>query len=48
MDARTGLQAAEAEESQARRHWDETRREVEKARAAVDEAQRDLDRLHSD
>ena len=45
-DARTALGAAEAEERQARRHWDETQKELEKARAAVEQAERDLDRLH--
>ena len=45
-EAKDALSAAEAEERQARRHWDETHRELEKAQAAVDEAQRDLDRIH--
>ena len=43
--AKAALSAAEAEERQARRHWDQTRAELEKARAAVDKAQRELDRL---
>ncbi len=42
QDAKTALGAAEAEERQARRHWDQTRRELEKARAALDRARRDL------
>jgi hypothetical protein len=41
-DARTALVAAEAEERRARRHWDQTRKQLEKAQAAVDKAQRDL------
>ena len=44
-DAEDALRGAEAEERQARRHWDETRGELEKARAAVERARRDLDRL---
>jgi hypothetical protein len=41
-DAKTALAAAETEERRARRHWDQTQRELEKAQAAVDKAQRDL------
>ena len=48
QEAKSALRAAEAEERQARRHWDQTQGELEKARAAVDEAQRELDRLHGD
>lgn len=43
--AKTALSAAEAAERQARRHWDETQKDLETARAAVEEALRDLDRL---
>ena len=46
QDAKAGLLAAEAQERQARRHWEQTQRDLEKARAAVEKAQRDLDRLH--
>ena len=48
QEAKSALRAADAEERQARRHWDQTQRELEKARAAVDEAQGELDRLHGD
>jgi hypothetical protein len=51
--ARAGLQkatkllrAAEVEELQAQQHWAHTQRALEKAQAAVDKAQRKLDRLH--
>ena len=44
-DAKAALIAAEAQERQARRHWEQTRGDLEKARAAVEEAQGDLDRL---
>ncbi len=44
-DAKATLLAAEAEERQARRHWEQTRRDLEKARGAVEDAQGDLDRL---
>jgi len=44
-DAEDALRGAEAEERQARRHWDETRGELEKAQAAVERARRDLDHL---
>jgi hypothetical protein len=47
-DARAALEAAEAQERQARHHWDETRREAERARKVVEGAQRDLDRHHPD
>jgi hypothetical protein len=46
-EARKMLTAAAAEEGQARRRWTLTRRELEKAQAAVEKAQRDLDRLHT-
>ena len=44
-DAKAALVAAEAQERQARHHWEQTQRDLEKARAAVEEAQGDLDRL---
>ncbi len=40
------LTAAAAEERQARRRWTQTQQELEQAQAAVDKAQRELDRLH--
>ena len=46
QEAKGALGAAEAEERQARRRWTQSQRELEKARAAVDTAQRELDRLH--
>lgn len=45
-EASKALTAAEADERQARGHWEQTQRELEQARAAVDEAQRELERLH--
>jgi hypothetical protein len=45
-DAKAALRAAEAEERQTRRRWELTQQGLEKARAAVEEAQRGLDRLH--
>jgi hypothetical protein len=47
-ETKEALSAAEAEERQARRHWDQTHAELEKARTAVDKARRELDRLHRD
>lgn len=44
-DAENALKAAEAEERQARRHWEQTQKELDKARAAVEAARRDLDRV---
>ena len=44
--AKKALGAAEAEERQAKRRWTEMQREVEKAQAAVEKAQRELDHLH--
>jgi hypothetical protein len=41
-DAKAALAAAEAEERRARRHWDRARRDLEKALAAADKAERDL------
>ena len=46
QDAKAALDAAETDERHARRRWEGTQREVEKAHAAVEQAQRDLDRLH--
>ena len=46
QDTKAALSAAETEERDARRRWEQTQRELEKARAAVEEAQSDLDRLH--
>jgi hypothetical protein len=48
QEAKKLLRAAEAAEQQAQQHWGKTQRELEQARAAVDKAQRQLDRLHSD
>ena len=44
-DAKAALLAAEAQERQARRRWEQTTRELEKARDAVERAQAALDRL---
>jgi hypothetical protein len=46
QEAMKALGAAEAEERQAQRHWAQTQRDREKAQAAVEKAQRELDRLH--
>jgi hypothetical protein len=45
QDAKTALSAAETEERLARRRWEQTQGGLEKARAAVEKAQRDLDHL---
>ncbi|HEX5641965.1 MAG TPA: hypothetical protein VFZ86_06435 [Thermoleophilia bacterium] len=45
-DAEAALTAAETEEREARRRWEVAQHDLERARAAVDTAQRDLDRLH--
>ncbi len=45
QEAKEMLSAAAAEERQARRRWTQTQRELEKAQAAAEKAQRDLDRL---
>jgi len=45
-EAKKALGAADAEERQAKRRWAQTQRDLEKARAAVDKAQRELDGLH--
>jgi hypothetical protein len=47
QEAKKTLGAAEAEERQARRRWTQTERDLEKAQAAVEKAQRELDRLHN-
>jgi len=46
LEAKTALGAAEAEERQAKRRWAQTQRDLEKAQAVVEKAQRGLDRLH--
>jgi hypothetical protein len=46
-EAKNALGAAATEERQARRRWAQTQRDLEKAQAAVEKAQRELDRLHS-
>ena len=46
QEAEAALSAAETEERGARHHWEVTESELEKARAAVERAQRALDRLH--
>ena len=45
QEAKKTLGAAEAEERQAKRRWEQTRGDLEKAQAAVAKAQRELDRL---
>ena len=46
QEAKKTLRAAEVEEQEAQQHWAHTRRELEKAQAEVEKAQRKLDRLH--
>jgi hypothetical protein len=46
QEAKKLFDAAAAEERQAQRRWTQTQRELEKAEAAVDKVQRELDRLH--
>lgn len=48
QEAKKILRAAEAEEQQAQHRWKQTQRKVKKAEAAVETAQRELDRLRSD
>ena len=48
QEAKKFLRAVEAEEQQAQHRWKQTQRNVEKAQAAVETAQRELDRLRSD
>jgi hypothetical protein len=48
QEAKKLLRAAEVEERQAQRHWAKSQRELEQAQAAVETAQRKLDRLHGD
>jgi hypothetical protein len=43
---KAALSAAETEERRDRRRWEQTQQELEKARAAGEKAQRDLDRLY--
>jgi len=45
-EAKEAFGAAEAEERQAKQRWAQTQRDLEKARAAVDKAQHELDRVH--
>lgn len=47
QEAKRMRAAAAAAEGQARRRWTQTQRELEKAQAAVEKAQSDLDRLHA-
>jgi hypothetical protein len=47
QEANKALRAVEEEEQQAQRRWAQTKRELEKAQAAVEKAQRELDRLHA-
>lgn len=46
QETEAALSAAEAEERDARRRWELAQNELEMARAAVETAQRDLERLH--
>lgn len=48
QEAKKVLRAAEAEEQQVQHRWNQTQREVEKARTAVEKAQQALDRLRGD
>ena len=45
QEAQATLGGAEAEERDARRRWEQTQKELERARAAVEKARHDLDRL---
>jgi hypothetical protein len=45
-DTKVALSAAESQERDARRSWEQTQKQLEKARAVVEKAQRDVDRLH--
>jgi hypothetical protein len=45
QDAKAAVSAAETEERLARRRWEQTQKELEKARAAVEKTQRELDHL---
>jgi hypothetical protein len=45
-EANEALAAAESEERQAKRRWAQTLRDLERARAAVEKAQHQLERLH--
>lgn len=46
LEAKKMLAAAASEERQAQRRWTQTQRELERAEAAFDKAQRELARLH--
>lgn len=46
QEAKKMLGAAKAEERQAKRRWTHTQRDLERAQAAVEKAQHQLDRLH--
>jgi hypothetical protein len=45
QEAKKALRAVEVEEQQAQRHWAQRQRELEKAHAAVEKAQGELDRI---
>jgi len=47
QEAKRTRTTAAAEERQARRHWTQTQRELEKVQAVVEKAERDLDRLRA-
>jgi hypothetical protein len=47
QEAKSALGAAEAEERQARRRWEQAARELERARAAVETAQLELERVRA-
>jgi hypothetical protein len=47
QEAKEMLEAAQADERQAQRRWADTQREVKKAAAAVEKAQRELDSLRA-
>ena len=46
QEAKNALGAADAEERRAKRRWAQTQRDLEKAQAAVEKAQRELDRVN--
>jgi hypothetical protein len=46
-ETKDALAGAEAEERQAHRRWDQAQRQLEEARAAVEAAQRELDRIRA-
>jgi hypothetical protein len=47
QEARKTLRAVEADEQQAQRHWAQKKLELERAQAALEEAQRELNRLRA-